>query len=389
LGDSTPGVYDVPGGGGDEPAGRTILARPGAPGTVGAEGDDRAHYLVVVEGAERGRRIELGGEPVVIGRSEPAGVVIADPLVSRSHCRVGLVMGEMFATDLGSSNGTFVAGRRISGSCLIAPGERIAIGTHVLEHEWRSRREVQSLRALDSDIEKANRYVRSLLPPPMAEGPVRTDWVLLPSARLGGDAFGYHFIDERTFAVYLLDVTGHGTDAAMHAVSVMNVLRQRAIPGVDVRDPGQMAAHVNEMFQMDRHGDMLLSLWYGVCDLGTRSLAFTSAGHHAAYLVGPEREGAVPLDVSNVLIGMVPGFEYRSARIGIPPGGSLFVFSDGAFEIETVDGRQWDIDDLVPLFVQPPHPGKTESQRILETVASRTGRQSFEDDFTLVVATFA
>jgi hypothetical protein len=241
---------------------RTIIARADAPGTSAA--DDRAHYLVVVEGAARGKRFELGRDPIVIGRAAPASFVIADELVSRSHCRVGLVMGEVFATDLGSSNGTFVADARISGSALIAPGERLRVGTHVLEHEWRSRKEVEALRELDTDLEKAGRYVRALLPDPIAEGAVRTDWVLQPCARLGGDAFGYHFIDARTFAIYLLDVTGHGTDAAMHAVSVINVLRQRAIPGVDVRDPGKMAAHLNEMFQMESHGNMLLSAWYGV-----------------------------------------------------------------------------------------------------------------------------
>ncbi len=366
---------------------RTVLSRPGAPGA--AAEDDRAHYLVVIEGAERGRRIEIGGDSLVIGRTAPAGLVLDDALVSRSHCRVALVMGEMFVTDLGSSNGTFVSGGRVSGREHIAAGERLSVGSHVLEHEWRSRAEVQALRALDSDLEKANKYIRSLLPPPIEDGPVRTDWVLQPSARLGGDAFGYHLIDERTFAIYLLDVTGHGAGAAMHAVSVMNVLRQRVLPGVDARDSARMAAHLNEMFQMDRHGGMLLSLWYGVYDLGARSLAFTSAGHHASYLVGPAREGAVPLDVSNVLIGMMPGFEYRSDRVEVSPGSSLFLFSDGAFEIETADGREWGLDDLVPLFAEPRHPGKAESRRILETVAARTGRQSFEDDFTLVVATFA
>jgi len=366
---------------------RTVLAGAYAPGT--APDDDRVHYLVVVEGAGRGRRIELGRDAVVIGRAEPAGLVLADALVSRKHCRVGLAMGELFATDLGSSNGTFVAGNRISGSCLIAPGERITLGRHVLEHEWRSRREVESLRELDDDLAKAGQYVRALLPQPLEQGPVRTDWVLLPSARLGGDAFGYHFIDERTFAIYLLDVTGHGTDAAMHAVSVMNVLRQPSAAGVDARDPARMAAHLNEMFQMDSHGNMLLSLWYGVYDLEARRLAFTSAGHHAAYLVGPGRDTATPLDVSNVLIGMMPGFEYRSDRVEVAPGSSLFLFSDGVFEVETVDGTPWGIGEFVALLTAPRPAGKPESARILEEVIARTGRDAFEDDFTLVVARFA
>jgi 3-hydroxyacyl-CoA dehydrogenase len=41
-----------------------------------------------------------------------------------------------------------------------------------------------------------------------------------------------------------------------------------------------MATYLNEMFQMDRHGGMLLSLWYGVFDLESRTMTFTSAGHH-------------------------------------------------------------------------------------------------------------
>ena len=223
----------------------------------------------------------------------------------------------------------------------------------------------------------------------MDKGRVHTDWVLQPSTRLGGDSFGYHFIDEQTFAIYLLDVTGHGTEAAMHAVSVTNVLRQRAIPGVDPRDPARVAAYLNDTFQMGNHGNMLQSLWYGVCDLGSRTLDFTSAGHHPGYLVGPGRGPATPLDVSNVLIGMMPGYAFRSAKVEVAPGSSLFVFSDGAFEIVASDGREWTIEDLVPILSEPLVPGKQESRRILDAVKTRTGREAFEDDFTLVVATFA
>jgi serine phosphatase RsbU (regulator of sigma subunit) len=301
---------------------------------------------------------------------------------------VGLVLGQLVVTDLGSSNGTLVAGRRIADKRRVAPGERIKIGTTVLEHEWRSRREVQAARDQDSDIEKAKQYVRSLLPPPLEHGIVRTDWVLQPSAKLGGDLFGYHFIDARTFAIYLLDVTGHGADAAMHAVSVMNVLRQPALPGVDARDPVRIAAHLNEMFQMDRHGGMLLSLWYGVFDLDSRTLSFTSAGQHPAYLVDARRDCAIPLGNSNVLIGMIPGYAYRSGRTEVAPGSSVYLFSDGVFEIETASGREWNIDEFVALLTAPADARRRESRRILEAVMAGTGRRSFEDDFTLLVSTF-
>ena len=368
----------------DDSSDRTVIARPGVAGTT--PGDDRAHYLVVVEGGDAGRRIELADKHVVIGRMKPADLVITDSLVSRSHCRVGLIMGELFVTDQGSSNGTFVAGERISGPRLIAPGERFTVGSHVFEHDWRSRKEVAAAKAQDTDLDKAKAYVLSLLPEPLDKGAVHTNWVLQSSAKLGGDLFGYHFIDERTFAIYLLDVTGHGIDAAMHGVSVMNVLRQSAAPGGGARDPARMATYLNEMFQMENHGGMLLSLWYGVFDLASHTVVYTSAGHHAAYLVDPERRGTVELDVSNVLIGMMPGYAYRNGEARFAPGSSVYVFSDGVFEIDAVDGQPWGLEDFVALLTAPSQPGKPEAQHLLETVQARTGRKAFEDDFTLVVA---
>ena len=364
----------------------TVIARPGGSGRPAAS-DDRVHYLVVVEGFARGRRIEMGDKGMLIGRAKPADIVLNDQEISRNHCRVSLVEGELCVSDAGSSNGTYVSGVRVTGPTIVAPGDRLSVGTHVLEHEFRSRKEVEAAGALDTDLEKAKQYVRSLLPDRIRQGTVQTDWVLQPCATLGGDLFGYHFIDPHTFAIYLLDVTGHGTDAAMHAVSVTNVLRQRNLTGIDARDPAQMAAHLNETFQMETHGGMLLSLWYGVYDMEAGTLAYTSAGHHAAYLVGPGRIDALPLETSNVLIGMMPGYTYRSAYTKVPRGSQLYVFSDGVFEIEMPDGSDWGIVNFVPLLTAPAQPNMTESRRILEAVKGTTGCEYFEDDFTLVVAT--
>jgi hypothetical protein len=364
----------------------TVIMRPGAPGGASGADDDRAHYLVVVEGENRGMRIELGPGKLVIGRQEPADIVIPDTQISRKHCRVGLVMGELFVTDLESSNGTFVAGSRITGSKLVPAGDRITIGGTVLEHEWRSRRDVSAAQALDTDLDKAKSYVQSLLPARIPAGKVRTEWVLQPSARLGGDLFGYQFLDEHTFQVYLLDVTGHGINAAMHAVSVMNVLRRQSLPGVDVRDPAAMAVHLNELFQMESHGGMLLSLWYGIFDLQARTVRFTSAGHHAAYLVPPDRSAAIPLEVSNVLIGMMPGYAYKQGTATFVPGSSFYLFSDGVFEIEMEGSDPWGLERFLALLTLPVEPGKPEPQRILDDVKARTHRDAFEDDFTLVVA---
>jgi pSer/pThr/pTyr-binding forkhead associated (FHA) protein len=366
----------------------TILIRAGAPSPGAATEDGRAHYLTVVAGERAGLRVELGAKPVVIGRVPPADLVIDDSQISRKHCRVSLVMEEVYVADLGSSNGTMVDGKRITQAVMLPAGSRLQVGGHLLEHEFRSRKEVEASKELDRDLESARRYVHSLIPAPLTEGPIRTEWVLLPSARLGGDVFGYHQLDARTFAIFLLDVSGHGTGAAMHAVSVTNVLQRDAVPGLDMRDPAKVATHVNAMFQMSTHGGLYLTLWYGVYDLETRTLAYCSAGHHPSYLVAQARERAIPLKTGNIMIGATSPFEFESSSVEVPAGSRLYVFSDGIFEIETKDGEQWGLDHVLPLIVEPPVQGMTEPERLLQAIRRHARSQDFEDDFTVLVATF-
>jgi len=373
----------------DDPHGSTtILIRAGAPSPGAATADGRAHYLTVVGGERAGLRVELGAKPVVIGRVPPADLVIDDSQISRKHCRVSLVLEEVYVADLGSSNGTMVDGKRITQPTLLPAGSRLQVGGHLLEHEFRSRKEVEASKELDRDLESARRYVHSLIPPPLTEGPIRTEWLLLPSARLGGDVFGYHQLDARTFAVYLLDVSGHGTGAAMHAVSVTNVLQRDAVPGLDMRDPAKVATYVNAMFQMSTHGGLYLTLWYGVYDLEKRTLNYCSAGHHPSYLVPQAREHAIPLKTGNIMIGATSAFEFESSSVEVPPGSRLYVFSDGIFEIEAKDGEQWGLDQVLPLLVEPPVQGMTEPERLLQAIRRHARRPDFEDDFTVLVATF-
>jgi hypothetical protein len=61
------------------------------------------------------------------------------------------------------------------------------------------------------------------------DGRVRTRWSFVPSASLGGDSFGYHWLDDDRLAIYLLDVCGHGVGPALLSVSVMNALHVNAL----------------------------------------------------------------------------------------------------------------------------------------------------------------
>lgn len=346
------------------------------------------HVLVRLAGSMPGARIRLRSDPQTIGRMPECDVVLPEASVSRAHCQVRAIGGHAEVTDLGSTNGTFVDEQRIRGAAVLSNGALLRVGEHLFRCECRDERELERQAQAEEELVKAGRYVQALLPAPLIGGPVRTDWAFEPSARLGGDAFGHHALPGGALALYLVDVSGHGTDSALHAVAVINVLRHGALPGADCARPDQVLAGLNAMFPMQDHGGLYFSIWYGVYQPHDRLLRYASAGHPPAYLLAPAAE-PLPLRTPNAAIGMAPGRAFQSAECWVTPRARLYIFSDGAFEIALPDGVQWQLRDFVHLLRQPTRPGLSEPQRLRRAVTEATGRDRLEDDFSLLVATFA
>jgi hypothetical protein len=82
-----------------------------------------------------GRRIVIGAGGATIGRSRQCEVVIDDPNVSRQHAEIRPRGGSWVLTDLGSTNGSSLNGRRIVGPEVLKPGDEIELGTSVVTFE--------------------------------------------------------------------------------------------------------------------------------------------------------------------------------------------------------------------------------------------------------------
>jgi sigma-B regulation protein RsbU (phosphoserine phosphatase) len=245
-----------------------------------------------------------------------------------------------------------------------------------------------SQQILANDLATAAHYVRSLLPPPQNGGPVRTDWRFIPSAELGGDAFGYHALDAEHFAVYLLDVCGHGVGAALLSVSALNAIRSEALPHTDFHDPGSVLAALNKAFPMERQNDMFFTVWYGVLHTPSGRLRWAGGGHPPALLLGPG--GAEPklLDSDGPLIGAVEGLEFESSETQVAPGSRLFVYSDGAFEIGLTDGSMWPFKDFLRTLSAPPAAAVNPMDALVTHVRTISGRDDFQDDFSMLELQF-
>lgn len=89
--------------------------------------------LVVIEGPLAGTQIPLTSASVLIGRAPGNTLVIDDDYASSRHARIFPDHGAWAVEDLGSTNGTFLAGERVSAPAPLPPGVPLRVGTTVLE----------------------------------------------------------------------------------------------------------------------------------------------------------------------------------------------------------------------------------------------------------------
>ncbi len=364
----------------DDFAERTITIRAPA----GARPELLAHMLLVVPEDAPPRRVPLHTTPLTIGRVPPADLVLEGGTVSRRHCRLERQDDRIVLTDLASTNGTFVNGVRIAAPTLLDDGAHIAVGVYTIVYRRCSQHELLEWEAQDRELREASDYVLSILPQPLVAGPVQADWFYQPSARLGGDAFGYQMLDSRCFAAFLLDVAGHGAGAALHAVTVANVLRQRMLPGVEFRDPGAVIRGLNRTFAMERYNNQFFTMWYGVYDMAERELRYATAGQHPAFLLPPGTAQPMPLGTNNPSIGIAADREMATARTTLPPGSRLFLFSDGVFEIVDRDGRQWELGQVLSLL-----PRLSGPRQLYDAVRAAARPGPLDDDFSALMLSFA
>jgi len=242
-----------------------------------------------------------------------------------------------------------------------------------------------SQKKLAAELEEAADYVRSLLPATIA-GDISTEWKFMTSTELGGDAFGYHWIDAEHFAVYLLDVCGHGVGAALLSVSAMNVLRAQSMPATDFRDPAQVLGGLNETFDMDKQNQMYFTMWYGVFNKKTRELVYGSGGHPPAVMVS---EGHVSeLKTGGLVIGGMPGARFQKDSCVLPPGAKLYVFSDGVYEITKADGTMMQLSELSDELAKALPPGRSKLNDVVDFAVRANGSDQFDDDFSMLEVTF-
>ncbi|NET73231.1 MAG: SpoIIE family protein phosphatase [Sphaerospermopsis sp. SIO1G2] len=243
---------------------------------------------------------------------------------------------------------------------------------------------------LETELAEAAEYVKSLLPLPMNE-PLGINSRFIPSRQLGGDCFDYYWLDCDHIAIYLLDTAGHGLRATLPSVSVLNLLRSRALKGLNYYQPSQVLTALNNTFQINYQNDKYFTIWYGVYNQKTRQLVYASAGHPPGVLISgnsPNTTETKLLKTPGVPVGMFPDSKYVDEYCQINSLSNLYIFSDGTYEIIQSDGSLWSLNGFIQLLVSLQNSVDYQLDYILNYLTKLNSKDVFDDDLSILQVKF-
>lgn len=186
---------------------------------------------------------------------------------------------------------------------------------------------------LAETLKLARETQMSMLPKHFPAFSQRTDFdlyaVIEPAREVGGDFYDFLLLDENHLGVAIGDVSGKGIPTALFMSMTKTLLRVAASKH---QRPEVVLTELNQDICRDNEAGMFVTVFYGVVDLRTGELEYSSGGHNPPYVLS--RNGtvaALPLTKSMAL-GVMEHAVYHARQYALQPGEGLFLYTDGVTE---------------------------------------------------------
>ncbi len=248
------------------------------------------------------------------------------------------------------------------------------------------------------DLIAASKVQRGFIPKKSPEIPdFNFAWLFEPSEYVGGDLLNVFRLDEKKWAFYILDISGHGVPAALLSVSLSRILDPSPITQEALDDEAGRGAVSGEFFDPRKVVRMLnhrfpedpskfCTMLYAILNTEDFSVSWVRAGHEPPLVVKSENHSTYLHEPGGACICKLlsNGKHLEIGRLTLEPGDRFILYSDGITEAMK-NHEEFGYERLASAMRETyPYSLHDSLQTALLNTAQWTGSNRFDDDVTLL-----
>jgi sigma-B regulation protein RsbU (phosphoserine phosphatase) len=237
------------------------------------------------------------------------------------------------------------------------------------------------------EMELAAALQMGLLPKLPGEAPsVHYTHRYLPASGIGGDIYAVLPLADRSTAMMIADVSGHGVTAALISAMVKTSFENQVRQG---GEPLAWAQGMNEDLCRSTLAEQFATAWLGRLDPVTNRLRYVVAGHCAPLRIAGGAQGGLHrsevLRGKGFMLGLDPQLPFMEHEAEFLPGDRLVLYTDGLVEVEREDRTMLEEAGLRRICAELPAGAEEAADAVIAQTCAFNQPATFGDDVTLVI----
>ncbi len=207
----------------------------------------------------------------------------------------------------------------------------------------------------------------------------------IPSKIVSGDLYDIIKYDDHTVGIAIADVVGKGAPAAITMALVLAGLRSQKQFFMTACD---IVYRLNNLLYESTIEGNYVSFFYALISTEKKRIVFTNAGHNPPILI--RRDGTITfLQTGGIVIGFQPNIEYKQEELEFEPGDIILLYTDGITEAMNTAEEEFGQERLIDLLLRHKNKNVYEIRQIIvQKVREFTGKETMEDDMTLLLCKY-
>ena len=194
-------------------------------------------------------------------------------------------------------------------------------------------KEHDKLQSIQYDLDTARNIQSAILPKKFPPFPEHNEFEIFanmePAKEVGGDLFDFFLLDDERLGFVIGDVSGKGVPAAIFMAVSRTLIRATALKGIP---PDECLTYVNNLLCGESVASMFVTVFYGILDFKRGEFLYANGGHNPPYIVSNNGDVKEVGLTDGLPLGVAENIVFKSNKIRLNPGETLFTFTDGVTE---------------------------------------------------------